>query len=144
MRKTWFENGDWNAICDECGFKFKAKDLKKRWDGAMVCSRDFETRHPQELIRPISDQQKLPWTRPEGTDQFIDSKIKSVVMLANQKSVVITDATISTAHFVLVIGNIQDSKGVLAGVTSGAGTATITASVAPAADWTIYYRIVGL
>jgi hypothetical protein len=37
----------------------------------MVCDQDWEQRHPQELIRPIADQNKLPWTRPEGTDQFI-------------------------------------------------------------------------
>jgi len=34
----------------------------------MVCSSCFEHRHPQELIRPVQDQHKLPWTQPEGTD----------------------------------------------------------------------------
>lgn len=37
----------------------------------MVCQQDWEMRHPQELIRPIPDQIKLPWTRPEGNDQYI-------------------------------------------------------------------------
>lgn len=68
MRSTWFDSGDWNAICDVCSFKFKASQLTQRWDGLMVCSKDWETRHPQELIRPIPDQQKLPWTRPEPND----------------------------------------------------------------------------
>ena len=144
MRNTWWISGDYNAICDVCGFKFKASQLKKRWDGAMVCERDWETRHPQELIRPIPDQIKLPWTRPEGTDQYVNSQIKTAVMLAGLTSVIITDSTISTSTPVLIIGDITDSKGVLLGVVSGSGTATITASVAPAADWTIYYRIVGL
>lgn len=71
MKFTWWKSGDWNAICDICGFKFKASELRKRWDGLMVCDTDWETRHPQEFIRPLPDQQKLPWTRPEGTDQFI-------------------------------------------------------------------------
>ena len=71
MSKTYWESGQWNAICDSCGHKFKAKDLKKRWDGLMVCSQDWETRHPQELIRPIKDMNKLPWTRPRGTDIFV-------------------------------------------------------------------------
>lgn len=71
MRQTWYRSGDWNAICDVCGFKFKNTALKKRWDGLMVCDEDWEQRHPQELIRPIADQNKLPWTRPEGSDQFI-------------------------------------------------------------------------
>ena len=29
--------GDWNAICDRCGFKFKASELKKTWDNLYVC-----------------------------------------------------------------------------------------------------------
>lgn len=72
MKRTWFTSGDWNAICDVCGSKFKASELIQRWDGLMVCQKDWEMRHPQELVRPIPDQQKLPWTRPESTDQFIN------------------------------------------------------------------------
>jgi hypothetical protein len=34
---------------------------------------DWEIRHPQELIRPIPDQSKLPWTRPEAKDSFINT-----------------------------------------------------------------------
>ena len=55
--------GTWNVVCDVCGFKFKADELRKRWDGMMVCSRDYEERHPQELIRPIKERIGVPWTR---------------------------------------------------------------------------------
>lgn len=72
MKFTWFKSGSFNVICDVCGFKFKQSEVKERWDGLMVCPDDWEIRHPQELIRPIQDQNKLPWTRPEGADQFID------------------------------------------------------------------------
>lgn len=68
MRTTWYEPGDWNALCDVCGFKFKASQLKERWDGLHVCESDWEQRHPQELIRPAEEAPALPWTRPEGTD----------------------------------------------------------------------------
>lgn len=71
MKNTWWRSGDWNALCDVCGVKFKASDLRQRWDGLMVCKEDWELRHPQELIRPIPDQQKLPWTRPEPTDNYL-------------------------------------------------------------------------
>lgn len=37
----------------------------------MVCSKDWEMRHPQELIRPLPEQPKQPWTRPESTDQYL-------------------------------------------------------------------------
>jgi hypothetical protein len=63
--------GDWNAICDVCGFKFKASQLKKRWDGRMVCRDDWETRHPQDLIKIPKDLQNPPWVRPEVADTFI-------------------------------------------------------------------------
>lgn len=71
MKTTWWESGDWNAICDVCGFKFKASQLRLRWDGLRVCDTDWESRHPQDLIRPIPDSPALPWTRPEGTDSFV-------------------------------------------------------------------------
>lgn len=58
--------GPWsyNAICQVCGFKFKASDLLKRWDGLMVCRHDWEPRHPQEFIKAVPDNTRLPWTRP--------------------------------------------------------------------------------
>lgn len=31
----------------------------------MVCDMDWETRHPQDLIRPVKDDTSLPWTRPD-------------------------------------------------------------------------------
>lgn len=72
MRRTWFTSGDWNVICDRCGFKFKATEVKQEpRTGLMVCDRCWESWHPQELIRPLPEQQKLPFTRSEATDTFI-------------------------------------------------------------------------
>lgn len=75
MKTTWWASGHWNSICDVCGFKFKDTDLKRRWDGLMTCSKDWEIQHPQERIRPIPDQSKLPWTRPEGNDVFESTSV---------------------------------------------------------------------
>lgn len=61
--KTWWTPGDWNALCDQCGRKFKSSMLRKRWDGMMVCEQDWETRHPQEFVRSVRDNHPLPWTR---------------------------------------------------------------------------------
>ena len=58
-------HGSWNALCDVCGFKFKARDLKKRWDGAYVCKDDWEPRHPSDLYRPPIEDPSVPWTRPD-------------------------------------------------------------------------------
>lgn len=70
MRNTYVK-GDWNAICDRCGFKYKASELKDEWTGLKVCCTCFETRHPQTLIKVPEENPSVPWSRPEPTDTFI-------------------------------------------------------------------------
>jgi hypothetical protein len=72
MSGNYLRLGDWNAICDVCGFKYKASELKKRWDNLMVCSKDYEHRHPQLYIHVSPDSSNLPWTRQEPEDLFLD------------------------------------------------------------------------
>lgn len=43
--------GTWAVICEVCGFRFPSDQLKKRWDGVMCCEKDWETRHPQTLLK---------------------------------------------------------------------------------------------
>jgi hypothetical protein len=60
--------GDWNALCDVCGMKFKASDLREQWDGdkrLMVCKDDWEPRHPSEFFRPPKADISVPWERPD-------------------------------------------------------------------------------
>ena len=59
------ESYNYNAICDVCGFQYKASEMRKRWDGLIVCAADYETRHPLDFYRVRNDHHKLPWTRPE-------------------------------------------------------------------------------
>ncbi len=61
-----YKAGQWNALCDVCGFKFKSSELKKRWDGLMVCEDDFEQDHPQKFLRVQEDRQTVPWARPRN------------------------------------------------------------------------------
>lgn len=41
--------GSQNGLCDECSFKFKQTDLRKRWDNLMVCRDCWEPEHPSQL-----------------------------------------------------------------------------------------------
>jgi len=66
-----FVPGQWNAVCDVCGQKWKSSSIKKRWDGLMVCPHDYEPRHPQDFLRSVPDRQAVPWSRPETPDVFI-------------------------------------------------------------------------
>lgn len=65
MRFTRFISGGWNAVCDQCGFRYKANELRKRWDGMMVCSHCYEIRHPQDFLKIYPENNKLSFTRPE-------------------------------------------------------------------------------
>lgn len=76
MRTTQWDNGRYNALCDRCGFKYKSHQLREEYDGLMVCFGEgslhcWEARHPQEMIRPLPEPAKLPWTRPEPPDVYL-------------------------------------------------------------------------
>mgnify|MGYP003659076595 CR=1 FL=1 len=65
--------GNWNAICDSCGRKFKASQLLRRWDGLMVCKEDYEVRHPQNFLRVQKERISVPWVRPQPeVDTFVN------------------------------------------------------------------------
>lgn len=70
-RADYWKPNDYNAICDVCGFKYKASELRKRWDGVMTCPDDWEPRHPQDFVRGVKDSHPLPFTRTEGIDEFV-------------------------------------------------------------------------
>jgi len=63
--------GDFYRICDECGFKVRASETRKRWDGRIVCIPDWEPRHPQEFVRGRVDRQRVAEPRPEAADTFL-------------------------------------------------------------------------
>ena len=54
------------GISDRSGFRYRLKDMKKEWTGALVGPDEFEPKHPQLLpIRIGSDPQALRNPRPE-------------------------------------------------------------------------------
>jgi len=65
-----YKSGLWKAICDVCGFEFYSNELRKRWDGLMVCDQDFEHDHPQKYLRVRADKIAVPWVRSEPEDTF--------------------------------------------------------------------------
>lgn len=55
--------GTWAVYCDVCGFRFPSDKLRKRWDGVMACEKDWETRHPQTLIKVRGERAVPTYTR---------------------------------------------------------------------------------
>lgn len=66
--------GDHWVLCDECGFKVRASETRKRWDGLRVCMADFETRHPQDYVRGKRDRQAVRNARPEPPNRFVGNE----------------------------------------------------------------------
>lgn len=55
--------GDWKAMCDECGWDYKASQLRQDWKGLYKCPQCWERRHPQDFVRGITDDPSPPWAR---------------------------------------------------------------------------------
>ena len=69
--------GQYLVLCDRCKFKRYSDQVQKTWNGLMVCKPTvkpgcFETRHPQEFIRPPKEDQPIPFSRPRPTDVFVE------------------------------------------------------------------------
>lgn len=63
---TYYAPGKWNVICDVCGVRFKSDEVRKRWDGLIVCPKDWEPDHPQKYLRVRNDPVPVPFIRPEA------------------------------------------------------------------------------
>lgn len=69
----YLQFGKWNVICQRCGVKFKNDEVEKEWTGLIVCKKKcFETRHPQDFVRSLPDDQTVPFTSPPPTDIVVD------------------------------------------------------------------------
>jgi len=66
-----FVLGDAKACCDVCGFDYKQSQLRKRWDGAMVCPDDFETRHPQDFVKAVPERNHIKEPRPRPEIRYL-------------------------------------------------------------------------
>ena len=67
-KKDVFVLGDWNAICDRCGFKYKASELRLEWNNLRTCEECWEPRQPQDLLKGRPDDPSVDWARPEGEE----------------------------------------------------------------------------
>jgi len=71
MTNNFYKPGTWKVVCDRCGFVFRSNELKKTWDGLMVCEQDWEPRHIADFIKSPNTAPPLPFTRPEPADTLI-------------------------------------------------------------------------
>ena len=115
-----FVLGDWNVICDICGFKYKGSELRKNWQGLWVFRKDWEPRPASEYVRGIKEDQTVPYSRPESTDRATTGYKQALA-----GATTITSADLGLDGRVLV-----DVPQQVAGVaTVGAVTITVAASI---------------
>jgi hypothetical protein len=75
--------GDWWVICDQCGRRTRSSKVTKRWDGLLVHKDPnqgcYETRHPQDFVRPVKDNYPLPFTRTEPPDVEVAFTVHTII-----------------------------------------------------------------
>lgn len=77
-KADYYKPGDYNVICDECGFKRKASECRKRWDGAFVCADTcWEPRHPQDFVKAKHDRQRVPLPRVDLDSALQTTAVKT-------------------------------------------------------------------
>jgi hypothetical protein len=47
--------GDEWVECQSCGLEYRKSQMRRRWDGLIVCQYDWEPRHPQDFVRARKD-----------------------------------------------------------------------------------------
>lgn len=70
MKRTYIP-GNHLAVCDVCGFTVYRSDLRQRWDGMLVCTKDWEPRNAQDFVRGVQDNQAVHDARPRQPDVFV-------------------------------------------------------------------------
>lgn len=63
--------GGYYRICDLSGRKVRARDTVKLWNGLVVAGDWYEARNPQDFVRGVADNQRVPEPRPEAEDVFL-------------------------------------------------------------------------
>ena len=66
-RADYLVLGDWNVVCFQCGFKAKASQMEKNWQGFYVHPEHNEPRQTQDFVRGVPDNQIPPWVQPMPT-----------------------------------------------------------------------------
>lgn len=70
--ETKYVKGTHNAICDICGFQYKADTMRLNWLNQLVCNQDYEMKHPlyEQPKQERSEGMPGPVIRPEPEDVF--------------------------------------------------------------------------
>ena len=100
--------GDYNAICDVCGRKFKFSRLRQKWDNTWACEQDWEPRQPQDYLKGIKDNMSVPLSRPDPPPLYIQDEIVTespVITLSFIKNL-LKSLAVSVSSLVSIVTNL--------------------------------------
>lgn len=85
--KEFYVPGLFNIYCMSCNRKYKSNEIRKRWDGLLVCDEDWEPRHPQDFVRGIQEKSNiLPFSYDQdGSSEF---PVGAACTLANSVGII--------------------------------------------------------
>ena len=80
-KRDYYAKGDYNAICDRCGAKFKNSEIV--WESLSaatrpnlrVCRWCKDKLNAQDLLKGKKDDQRVPVPRVRGAPEFITEQI---------------------------------------------------------------------
>jgi hypothetical protein len=81
--QDYFAPAEWNIQCFRCGFKFKAGEVRKQWQGYYVCTRCWEPRQPQDFVRGVPDQPGAPFVQPLNW-VYVGPSLPSAIITENE------------------------------------------------------------
>lgn len=128
-RADYLVEGDWNAVCYFDGFKYKASELRRHWQGFYVCKTCWETRQPQDFVRSLPDVQTPPWAQPRPTAVYEDTS----VLLTNSQDALASGLITITPDFTTTLasnGDYVNSSGGLIYITAE-GTGSVPGGTGP-------------
>lgn len=67
----------YKVICQRCGFEYKNWQLQKEWTDLMVCEYCYDPRHPQDYVKAMPDDMRVPYVRPENLTVSIEADINT-------------------------------------------------------------------
>jgi len=84
--------GDYWMVCDVCGFDYRWSQMRKRWDGAWVCAKDWEPHNPQDFVKARKEKIAVPVARPSQVD-FTNSTTLAVAGVIGDLTITVASAT---------------------------------------------------
>lgn len=81
-RDRFYIGGSFWRLDDRSGFKCRAENTTKEWNGLYIRSDMSEMRQNQDFVRGVADDQRVPEPRPRQMDAFLGPLITTLTAAA--------------------------------------------------------------